>query len=195
MTQSTETTSPFARAAAEGRLIREEWSREADGRQLLCWLTALTDDPETRPETCRADQCPAWLAYWLPWADDSGTEAAWPSHVTRLARVAHKIPGIDAQKSRRLQCLFLIEILMEARKQNAAPCDRVIALLRRELDGDVPTREEYLAEEAARAAEAAAEEAAWAAAAATEAAEAAWAACADRIISACIGHLETELLP
>ena len=44
---------------AEGRLVRGTWAdTDAQGRELLCLLTALTGNPNTRPESCPADLAP-----------------------------------------------------------------------------------------------------------------------------------------
>ena len=170
----------------EGRLIRRAWSSVDNGRQLLCWLTALAGDPETRPETCSAHLCPPWLAYWLPWADDSGTAEAWPRHVERLIRVAPLLGDINPEQSRRLDLLFRREALLVARDSagsSVAVVDRVLALIDRALAGADLTKDEWAAA-AARWADADAAAARWAAADA-----------ADRIISACLGHLEREVAP
>lgn len=91
----------IAQVYAEGRLIRGDWSSEEDGRQLLCLYTAMVGDAEARPINCPSHLCPKWLAYLLPWIDDSGTEKAWSSVVLRTAELAtyfaHVRPRVEWQ--------------------------------------------------------------------------------------------------
>lgn len=204
---------------ADSRLIRHDWSRIDDGKQMLCLLTALANDPDVRPETCSADYAQPWLAHLLPWIDDAGTRAAWDGHIRRLIPLAphlHKLGRHADLRCRRVTVLESMSISPEP------VIDIVLGLLDRAISGDEPTKEEWVkaaeawaadaaawaatkvaAEVAAawaagvaasRAALAAASMRSWLAAArAAREAEAAGAACADRMISNMISIFEDEL--
>lgn len=158
--------------AAEGRIIRGRWSdTDEQGRHLLCLYTALAGDPYARPETCPADLCPRWLAHLLPWMDDAGTEAAWPSVVARVVALAPRLGEIQGEVSDRLFSRCLAHIVREAMSHTEdsgaiEACTDVLALLERHGSGGVVTHEEWKAAEAA----------VWAARAFTAAEAAAWAA-------------------
>ena len=88
-TQATKLTGPenLRRVLADGRLIRQSYGEVVDGKQMLCALTAWMDDPTARPGQCHAPDAPDWFLAALPWIDDSGTDAAWPGQMARLAAV------------------------------------------------------------------------------------------------------------
>jgi hypothetical protein len=206
---------------AEGRLIRGKWSAtDAQGRELLCLYTALAGDATARPGACPVDLCPLWLAHLIPWIDDTGTKAHWPSVVDRFARLAPRLGEIRGERSERLDYRCRAIAVREARSHVPGghvaldPIDHVLALLDRASAGAPVTADEWAAAEAAAVAEAevvwaAAEaEVVWAAAeaaalaavaavaarAAAEAARAAAeAAAADRIIDAILDAIEAEL--
>jgi hypothetical protein len=178
---------------AEGRLIRGKWSdTDAQGRELLCLYTALAGDADARPGTCPADMCPLWLAHLIPWINDAGTAAHWPSVVDRFARLAPRLGEIQGDRSARLDYRCRAIAVREARSHVAGGhaalgvIDGVLALLDRASAGAPVTADEWARAEAwaaaaeTRAARAAETRAAWAAeAAAARAAEAAaWAAAA-----------------
>lgn len=167
----------------QGRLIRGAWSdTDAEGRQLLCLMTALVGDPGVRPETCPADKCPPWLAHLLPWFDDAPSVEAWHEIIEECIAQAPYWGRMTAAQSRYLDLYCRRVAVVEAREHcpteeaaTLAAIDRVLALLDRALAGDEPTCDEWAAAEAAawaarEAAREAARKAAWAAR------EAAWAA-------------------
>jgi hypothetical protein len=171
---------------AEGRLIRGKWSAtDAQGRELLCLYTALAGDATARPGACPVDLCPLWLAHLIPWIDDTGTKAHWPSVVDRFARLAPRLGEIRGERSERLDYRCRAIAVREARSHVPGghvaldPIDHVLALLDRASAGAPVTADEWAAAEAA-AAVAAAEAAAARAAAARAAAEAAAEAAAAR---------------
>lgn len=175
----------IATVLAEGRLIRGAYAQTAeDGRQLLCALTALYDNPDARPGQCDAHLCPKWLQHLLPWLDDSGTEERWPEFMRRLAAIAPRFAGMDEATSRKLDLTCRRIALIEALPRDAAGVVQpVIDLIDRELHGDAPTTQEWAS---AREAVASAE---WAAAArASASAEA-----ADRMIDAMLAEMERSL--
>lgn len=203
--------------AAEGRIIRDKWSdTDEQGRQLLCLYTALAGDPDARPESCPAHLCPRWLAYVLPWMDDSGTEEAWPSVVSRVAALAPRLGGLSGERGDRLRSRWLMTVLDEALShapegQHVKAVQRVQALLERHGSGGSVSRDEWeagwvgaweaaweaawaAAWAAARAARTAARAAAGdaARAAARDAADGAWDA-ADRITDSLLTLIEEEL--
>ncbi len=175
----------------DGRLIRGEWAdTDEDGRQLLCLLTALADDPSVRPGTCPADLCPGWLAHLLPWFDDAPSAEAWPGIIEECIQQAPHWGRMTTEQSRYLDLYCRRVSVVEAREHcpteeaaALAAIDRVLALLDRALAGDKPTCDEW----AARAA-------AWAAAwAAREAAAAREASC-DRMIRAMLAEMRAVLI-
>ncbi len=196
----------------EGRLIRGAWSdTDAEGRQLLCLMTALAGDPAVRPETCPSDKCPPWLAHLLPWIDDAPSAAAWHEIIEECVEQAPYWGRMTAAQSRYLDLYCRRVAVVEAREHcptkeaaTLAAIDRVLALLDRALAGDEPTCDEWAAAEAAAAAAAwaaweAAWEVAWAAwAAAWEAAwaawAAAWAASCDRMIRTMLAEMRAVLI-
>ncbi len=152
----------------EGRLIRRAWSREEDGRQLLCLYTALVGDPDARPHTCPASLCQQWLAHLLPWIDDNGTEERWLEVVARVATLALRFVELPPETEWRVRAL----IVREAMRYGGDPkgvCSRVAELCDRKGRGEDVSDDELSA----------AESAAWRAAgstAASAAASAAWSA-------------------
>lgn len=200
---------PLADVVREGRLIRREWSRIEDGRQLLCLYTALLGDPHARPGdgSCPTSTCPQWLAHLLPWMDDAGSVEHWPTVVERVVRLAPRFGGVSPACDWRVRALCVREAMRHTDDAAVlAVCERVAALCERrgrgepaaeaearEAAAEADARElaakaaarEAEAETEARAAEPAAEaaaEAAWAAWAAAAAARvaAAWATTAAR---------------
>lgn len=142
--------------AAEGRIIRNKWSdTDESGRQLLCLYTALAGDPEARPDTCPADLCPGWLAYLLPWMEESGTEAAWPSVVSRVGALAPRLGEIQGEASDQLRSRCLAHIVREAMRHTdeVEECMALLALLAKHgLGGAVAMWEWNATDAAARAA-------------------------------------------
>jgi hypothetical protein len=128
--------------------------------------------------------CPLWLAHLIPWINDAGTAAHWPSVADRFARLAPRLGEIQGDRSARLDYRCRAIAVREARSHVAGGhaalgvIDGVLALLDRASAGAPVTADEWARAEAW--AEAAETRAAWAAAAAAEAAEtrAAWAAAA-----------------
>jgi hypothetical protein len=195
----------LAQVVSDGRLIRREWSREEDGRQLLCLYTALAGDPDARPATCPADLAPRWIAHLLPWLDDAPSAAAWPGIVDRIVALAPRLATIPPEVEWRVRARIVREAMRSTEEPGVlAVCERVAVLCERRGRGEEVSDQEF-AEAAAEAAEAeawaaeaaeaaAAEawaaEAAEAAAAAAEAAWAAAAAAADRIADAILAELE-----
>lgn len=195
----------------QGRLIRGAWSdTDAEGRQLLCLMTALAGDPAVRPETCPSDKCPPWLAHLLPWIDDAPSAAAWHEIIEECVEQAPYWGRMTAAQSRYLDLYCRRVAVVEAREHcpteeavTLAAIDRVLALLDRALACDEPTCDEWAAACAAWAAWAAAREAAAAWAAARAAARAAaWAAAetaareasCDRMIRAMLAEMRAVLI-
>lgn len=84
----------------EGRLVARKWeATDFEGRQLLCLYTAMIGDPEARPGSCPSDICPIWLAYTLPFLDDSvmdaGTGPIWYNLMQRIGMMADKFPKLS----------------------------------------------------------------------------------------------------
>lgn len=187
----------------EGRLIRGAWSgTDAEGRQRLCLLTALADDPRVRPETCPTDKCPPWLANLLPWIDDAPSAAAWHEIIEECVEQAPYWGRMTAAQSRYLDLYCRRVAVVEAREHcpteeaaTLAAIDRVLALLDRALAGDEPTCDEWAA--ALAAALAAAQEAAraaWSAREAAREAAAAREASCDRMIRAMLAEMRAVLI-
>lgn len=162
-------------AYREGRIIRDNWSgTDAKGRQLLCLLTALANDPNVRPETCPAHLCPAWLAHLLPWIDDAGTERRWPDFIERCVQLAPWWGRMTPQQSRHLDLYARQVALLEARQiagESTKVVDDVLALIALAMNGDEPLPDDWTA--ARRAASQAARETARSRTAARKAASAA----------------------
>jgi hypothetical protein len=185
----------------EGRLISGKYARAENGRQLLCALTALTGDPNTRPKTCPGSVAPAWVAHLLPWWDDAGARLGrerWLELMTRLAGFAHRLGELtDTPAGRRAlaRCqLVSLSVARETEPSWADAIDTVIALWTRVLGGDEPSSAELASASAWVWAETAAEaeEVAWAEAA-TWAEEAEAEAAIDRIITGHFDAIEKEL--
>lgn len=187
----------------QGRLIRGAWSgTDAEGRQRLCLLTALADDPRVRPETCPTDKCPPWLANLLPWIDDAPSAAAWHEIIEECVEQAPYWGRMTAAQSRYLDLYCRRVAVVEAREHcpteeaaTLAAIDRVLALLDRALAGDEPTCDEWAA--ALAAALAAAQEAAraaWSAREAAREAAAAREASCDRMIRAMLAEMRAVLI-
>ncbi|MBK9949902.1 MAG: hypothetical protein IPP12_22470 [Nitrospira sp.] len=162
--------------AAEGRIIRNTWSRtDEQGRQLLCLYTALAGDPKARPETCPAHLAPRWVAHLMPWWDDAGTAERWPEVVQQVGELAPHLGELTGATSRRAlaRCqLVTLRAVVPVAGSSLPEVERVIALWERVLAGDEPTSDEWSAEMAAAVASAS-----WVASAARAAASAsAWAA-------------------
>jgi hypothetical protein len=117
----------------EGRLTRFRWSdKDSDGRQLLCLYTALAGSPNARPDTCPADLAPRWLAYILPWMDDSPSNGAWPEIVRRLVALSPKFSSFGKE-----QHLQAIRVVLETTRwlDTSGSCDDALSLVDRELTG------------------------------------------------------------
>lgn len=79
---------------AEGRLLRDTWQRVEDGRQYACLLTAISPEAldiaksgawSSPAFACPASVMPRWFADLVPWLDDAGSLAKWPSVIRRFA--------------------------------------------------------------------------------------------------------------
>ena len=175
----------FDRMLAEGRIIRNKWTdRDAQGRELACWLAALYPPVGEKQD---ASACPAalmrpWLAQLVPWLDDAGTDAAWPGHTQRFARAIRGVVALDDAADDKLSRAVRVICVREALSHVTADewgvrdaCQQTIAALE---SGDHAAA--WAAARAAEDAARAAEDAAWAArdawAAAGAARAAAWAA-------------------
>jgi hypothetical protein len=159
----------------QGTLIRKAWG---DGHKRACLLAALA--PETAQasssKACPAEVMPEWLAHLTPSMDDYGTAEAWPAMVRRYAELASRWHVLSADQWSRLDYQARIVALKECRDHAPEVVDRVIELCERAASGDMPSHGEWVDAAAEAAAEAAARAAARAARAAETAAEAAWAA-------------------
>lgn len=103
----------IAQVYEEGRLIRGEWSDTDDaGRPLLCLYTALVGDSDSRPAECPARVAPRWLAYLLPFIDDSGSESTWDATVRRVAALAPSFGKLSSECEWRVR-RRLINIALE----------------------------------------------------------------------------------
>jgi hypothetical protein len=174
--------------AAEGRIIRGEWtSTDAHGRETTCLLAALDPERIDAPGACPAEWLPTWLAHLTPRMDDETSDEAWPVVVTRYRRVLRHIHILTPEGSERAMWITIDAALAIAQPHDAAGVvARVRALIARQVAGDRPSAGEWAAARAAEAAGAArvagaAEAAAWAAGAAAWAAEAARVAGAARV--------------
>lgn len=182
----------IAQVYAEGRLIRNAWSRHVDGRELLCLYTAMVGDPEGRPETCPSHLCPRWLAHLLPWMDDKGTESAWPAMVKRVADLAPYFGRLRSRVEWQVRAACVEEAMRHTSNEKAIEiCQRVVSLCsRRGRDEEVPNQEFTAAMEAASA---------WASVwvGREAAALAAWAAreaaASDRLTTAILDLIEADL--
>ena len=116
----------------EGRIIRGEWSREENGRQLLCLYTALAGDPEARPESCPASLCPRWLAHLLPNIDDYGSREKWPAVVERVVRLAPRFASLPPEVEWRVRALCVREAMRYTEDSAVlAICELVASLCER----------------------------------------------------------------
>jgi hypothetical protein len=179
----------FNQFVAEGRIVRNKWEGHDDeGRETACLIAAIA--PGMRPNKCPADLMPRWLAELTPGFDDKGSLAVWPAMVQRYAAAANRWHVLDEVAWRRCLLKTLrasLEIALP--HDTSSACSNVIALIDREIGGDIPTKNEW--EEKAAAAEAWAE-AAWAAAW-EEKAAAAEAAVWDKITNVCLSAIEAEI--
>lgn len=183
---------PLQLALTEGRLTHGSWTRtDADGRQLLCILAAMSPEvaQAENANACPANVAPLWLANLLPWMDDAPSNAYRPEVWRRVADlqarwVALWPAGWPEAASRRADLRCRRVAVVEARAHvDAAEAgvlvviDGVLALLDRAIAGDEPSDEEWVAAMAvARAAAMAAVQAAARTAAWAVARTAAWAA-------------------
>ncbi len=187
----------FEKMRAEGRLLRGKWTgTDAQGRELACWLAALSE-PVAEAESadaCPADDMPQWLAVLIPRLDDNISQDGWDDRARRLGAALRLTVGWTPAQWRRCEARVFLAILAEARSHvresetvALSAVDAVVALWSRVLAGDEPFVAEWraaaaAARAAARAARAASAEAwaAWSAARAARAASAeaaeAWAA-------------------
>ncbi len=183
----------FEKMRAEGRLLRGKWTgTDAQGRELACWLAALSE-PVAEAESadaCPADDMPQWLAVLIPRLDDNISQDGWDDRARRLGAALRLTVGWTPAQWRRCEARVFLAILAEARSHvresetvALSAVDAVVALWSRVLAGDEPFVAEWraaaaAARAAARAARAASAEA-WAARAAARAARAARAASAE----------------
>lgn len=192
--------SNFQKVFYEGRLIRHLYSEaDAQGRELLCALTALTGDSKTRPEICPAALAPKWVAHLLPWIDDAGTEQAWSGHMQRLAAISDQLHLLGRRADLRCRRVAVLAALPNA-GASAPQVRAVLRLLNRAISGSETGAEKWtaVAKTAEKVAEAIAADSAIAAGAAA-AARAAGAnlesrrAAANAIISAILDIFEDEI--
>jgi len=193
----------------EGRLIRGDYARiGADGRKMLCLLTAMAGDARVRPESCPASIAPPWMAWLLPWIDDAGTKQAWPGHIERLIPLADRLHTLGPRAEWRCKRVAVLEAMKHTKnEQSLAACRTVVGLLDRAIAGDRVSPDEWKSAEA-RAAAREEEAAAWAAVEAAREDAAAWwvvaawaaegaaaegAKAADRMIADMITVFEEEL--
>lgn len=189
-------------AIAENRVIRKDWTREEDGRQLVCLLAALSPEVAKREtaEACPADLMPEWLAHLTPWIDDTGSEDAWPAMIHRYADLVRRWHVLTDEDWTRLdyacRAIAVREAMTHAKNDRViGACDAMISLLDRAATGDRVSDDEWA--DATGAADAAGADAAWAAVAdaAEAAAEAAAdAAAADRMTSSMMGAIEAAIV-
>jgi hypothetical protein len=168
--------------AEHGLVARGAWKgTDADGREMLCALAALSAEVEEAedPTACPASLCPEWMAYVVVAVDDGVSNEAHQRLILALGESARRWPNIDADAWERIRCAWLITVLDEAASHITVDewgireaIAQVQAALRGE--GDLETaRAAVDAAWVADAADAAADAAAWAAARAARAAEAA----------------------
>jgi hypothetical protein len=150
-----------------GGIVRGEWQgRDAEGREIACWLGALDPAIKTR-SSCPADVMPQWLALLTPAIDDNISNAAWPDLWQRYRALLRRWHVLDdtawwrCDLRTRDAALAIVEPYDTA--DVVAP---VRALIARELFGDAPSDPEWIA---ARTAAAEAAKAAWSATWATAA--------------------------
>ena len=127
-----------------GTLIRNEWG---DGKERACLLAALSQEVAcgTNAIYCPAEVMPKWLAHLTPWMDDSGTDEAWPEMVRRYAGLAARWHGLDSATWARLDFTARKIALLDCRDLNPDVLDRVIWLIDRAIDGDMPSDSEWKA--------------------------------------------------
>jgi len=127
-----------------GKLIRHAWN---DGREKLCLLTALADDPHARPGMCSANLAPSWLLYLMPFIDDAGTEFGWGMHIERLIECLPTALRVlrDRDVSERCRSRVLAHIVREARENGSdIPCfPDVLQLLDRHGSGGEVSDQEW----------------------------------------------------
>jgi hypothetical protein len=128
----------------ENRIIRRQWQSKDDrGRETACLLGALGSDI-AGPKDCPASYMPTWLAELTPSIDDETFPANWPSIIKRYANLANRWHVLDEAAWERVKWKTIDASLIIAEPHDAnnvvAP---VRALIKRQLSGDLPTREEW----------------------------------------------------
>jgi hypothetical protein len=177
--------------AERGLVARKTWKdTNADGREMLCALAALSAEVETAEDAsaCPAALCPEWMAYVVVDIDDNVSDEAHQRLMLALGESARRWPALNADAWERIRRAWLCSVLDEAISQVTVDnwgVREAIAQVRAALrgEGDLEVAREAAAEAVDAAADAAyaARTAADAAYAAVDAAaEAAWAAAVAR---------------
>lgn len=120
---------------AENRLIRNNWSKVENGRQLLCLWTGLANDPNSRPEMHPVGLCQPWLAYLIPWMNDKGTLDAWPAMVRRVAKLSHKFANLSDVVEWQVRAACVEKAMQYTTSLDAlATCDTILIVLRKRIE-------------------------------------------------------------
>ena len=150
----TERLDALDRAIERGEVLRNDWAREQDGRQLACLLAHLS--PEVAVEKS-ADACPTktldpWFAHLLPWIDDACSLERRDEFLRRTAAVLRRWDALSAETRRRLDYECRAIAVREARlhvsaseEQALAAIDSMFALLDRAIAGGEVSKQEWSA--------------------------------------------------
>jgi hypothetical protein len=140
--------SRLSKFIAEGRIIRKAWvGTDAQGRETACWLAALSPTVGQTGDAgvCHAAIMPSWLAYLVPWMDDSGSEEKWPDFLVRFACIMRRTPQLTQAQWSALEFRCRAVIVREAmsytrNKTVLAACAQVLGYLEAEKE-DEPRRQ------------------------------------------------------
>ena len=97
--------------AAEGRIIRGNWSGVDDeGRETACLYAALVPGA-TSPSACSADLMAQWFAEMTPFIDDNGTLEKWRSNINRYVATAPHWKDLSPDAWRRTEAKTILASL------------------------------------------------------------------------------------
>jgi len=112
---------------AEGRLIRNDWSRIEDGKQLLCMYTAMMNNAEDRPMFCPSEVCPSWLAHLIPFINDNCVFLT--KTALRIGKLVPFLPSLDCKNK-----VILLTISYIMKPESDKLCDIELGMLKEAIE-------------------------------------------------------------